>query len=188
MVVWEAWNQTGGTDPFSHAMDQTGYLTHGHLAEDDNHGGAVTLAYNPTQFPDCRRSQVTISGFQFNPGDFTATGANRCVPTISAGHSLTFVNYDASPLSPGNPLNPSQAYMNSIFHTVTACQNPCGLNTGISYPLANGQGGYDSGQLGFGTPAEDALKWSTPTTLKPGTYTFFCRIHPFMRGVFRIVQ
>jgi plastocyanin len=77
--------------------------------------------------------------------------------------------------------------MHSVFHTVTACQNPCGLNTGISYPLANGPGNYDSGQLGLGTPASGQLKWSTPTTLKPGTYTFFCRIHPFMRGVFRIV-
>jgi plastocyanin len=75
----------------------------------------------------------------------------------------------------------------SIFHSVTACAYPCGLNTGISYPLANGPGGYDSGQLGLGTPAIGKLDWSTPTNLKPGTYTFFCRIHPFMRGVFRIV-
>jgi plastocyanin len=22
----------------------------------------------------------------------------------------------------------------------------------------------------------------------PGTYTFFCRIHPFMRGVFRVIR
>ena len=188
MVVWESWNESGGTDPFTHAIDQTGHITHGHLAEDNNHGGAYSLSYNPAKFPDCRRSQVTISGFQFNPGDFTATGGNRCIPTINQGQSLTFVNYDASPLSPGNPLNPSQAYMDSVFHTVTACQNPCGLNTGISYPLANGPGNYDSGQLGFGTPAEDSLKWSTPTTLKPGTYTFFCRIHPFMRGTFRILS
>jgi plastocyanin len=54
--------------------------------------------------------------------------------------------------------------------------------------LANGTGGYDSGQLGLGTPATGKLSWSTPTNLPPGTYTFFCRIHPFMRGVFRIVQ
>jgi plastocyanin len=77
--------------------------------------------------------------------------------------------------------------MDSVFHTVTACQNPCGLNTGISYPLANGAGNYDSGQLGLATPAIGRLRWSTPTTLKPGTYTFFCRIHPFMRGVFRVI-
>ncbi len=188
MVVWEAWNGTGGTDPFTHAIDQTGHITHGHLAEDNNHGGAFSLPYNPAKFPDCSRSQVTISGFQFNPGDFTATGANRCIPTVRQGQSLTFTNYDASPTNTGfNPLTPTQAYTDSIFHTVTACQNPCGLNTGISYPLANGPGGYDSGQLGFGTPAENAIKWSTPTGLKPGVYTFFCRIHPFMRGTFRIV-
>ncbi len=187
MVVWEAFNQQGGTDPFTHKLDQAGHLTHGHLAEDNNHGGAVTLSSSPQKFPDCRRSQVAISSFSFNPGDFTAGGASACTPTISQGQQLTFVNYDASPLAPGNPLNPTTAYMHSVFHTVTACQNPCGLDTGISYPLANGPGNYDSGQLGLGTPATGQLKWSTPTTLKPGTYTFFCRIHPFMRGVFRIV-
>jgi plastocyanin len=77
--------------------------------------------------------------------------------------------------------------MASVFHTVTACQNPCGLNTSVSYPLANGAGHFDSGQLGLGQPAVGQLTWSTPTTLKPGTYTFYCRIHPFMRGVFRII-
>jgi hypothetical protein len=187
MVVWEAWNGQGGTDPFTHKLDQHGHLTHGHLAEDDNHGGAHSIGTNPSKFPDCSRRQVTISAFSFNPGDFNATGADRCVPTIHKGQSLNFINDDASPLSPGNPLAPTQAYMASVFHTVTACQSPCGLNTGISYPLANGAGNYDSGQLGNGTPAIGRLSWSTPKTLKPGTYTFYCRIHPFMRGVFRIV-
>jgi plastocyanin len=28
---------------------------------------------------------------------------------------------------------------------------------------------------------------STPTDLDPGTYTYFCRIHPFMRGDFRVL-
>jgi hypothetical protein len=187
MVVWEAFNQQGGIDPLTHKLDQTGHVTHGHLAEDDNHGGAYSLASSATNFPDCTRRTVNIAEFQFDPGDFTATGGNRCTPTIHEGQSLKFINDDASPLPAGNPLDPSQAYMRSVFHTVTACQNPCGLNTGISYPLANGKGNYDSGQLGIGTPASDKLNWSTPTTLKPGLYTFFCRIHPFMRGVFRIV-
>ncbi|MGI8507332.1 MAG: hypothetical protein ACR2MK_11135 [Solirubrobacteraceae bacterium] len=188
MVVWEAWNEQGGIDPFTRRLDQRGHVTHGHLAEDDDHGGAYSITgANPAKFPACFRRKVTISGFIFNPGDFTATGSNRCIPTIRQGQQLTFVNDDASPLFPGNPIAPTRAYMASVFHTVTACQNPCGLNTGISYPLANGRGNYDSGQLGLGTPAVGRLTWSTPTTLKPGTYTFFCRIHPFMRGVFRIV-
>ena len=78
--------------------------------------------------------------------------------------------------------------MDSIFHTVTSCQSPCGLNTGISYPLANGPGGFDSGQLGLGIPATGQISWSTSAKLGPGTYTFFCRIHPWMRGVFRIIS
>jgi len=71
---------------------------------------------------------------------------------------------------------------------VTSCQGPCGYDTGISYPLANGTGSYDSGQLGAGLPAVGRLDWSTPKSLKAGTYYFFCRIHPFMRGVFRVIQ
>ena len=25
-----------------------------------------------------------------------------------------------------------------------------------------------------------------PKTLSPGTYSYFCRVHPFMRGAFRV--
>ena len=39
-----------------------------------------------------------------------------------------------------------------------------------------------------GTPASGQLTWETPGNLRPATYTFFCRIDPFMRGVFRIVR
>lgn len=85
-------------------------------------------------------------------------------------------------------LSPSQAYVNSVFHTITACQNRCGLDTGISCPLANDTAGYDSGQLGDATPASGRISWSTSTSLAPGTYTFYCRIHPFMRGGFRIIR
>jgi hypothetical protein len=28
--------------------------------------------------------------------------------------------------------------------------------------------------------------WKTPADLAPGTYTYFYRIHPFMRGAFEI--
>ncbi len=28
--------------------------------------------------------------------------------------------------------------------------------------------------------------WKTPRNLKPGTYAYFCRVHPFMRGAFRV--
>jgi hypothetical protein len=75
---------------------------------------------------------------------------------------------------------------------VTACRAPCDLGAGISFPLANGPVEFDSGELGFGpvgfTPASNRDSWQTPTNLRPGTYTYFCRIHPFMRGAFRVVR
>ena len=131
---------------------------------------------------------MSIKNYRYLPGDLKATGANRCAPTVPQGKSLTFTNLDASSQGPGNFLFPSAAYRNSAFHTITSCQNPCSLDTGISYPLANGAGNYDSAELGVGTPASGSLTWSTPTGLKPGTYTYFCRIHPFMRGTFRVVH
>ncbi len=192
MVVWEAWDDQAGVDPFAHAVDQTGHVTHGHLAENRHHGGTINVAPNLKKFPACRTHKVIIGGFHFTPGDFTATGPDRCTPTIRKGQSLTFVNDDAfpvtKPLDFTSLLTPDPNYLKSIFHSVTACQYPCGLDTGISYPLANGAGNYDSGQLGDGTPAVGRLDWSTPSNLAPGTYTYFCRIHPFMRGVFRIIR
>jgi len=49
---------------------------------------------------------------------------------------------------------------------------------------------FDSGELGFGpqgfTAAANRATWDTPKRLKPGTYTYFCRVHPFMRGAFKV--
>ncbi len=189
MVVWQAWNEARGVDPFTHPLDQSQHLTHGHLAENNHHGGSALTSVPLSKFRSCQRKQVLIAGFTYLPGDLSsAPGANRCLPTVKQGQSLTFLNEDANPQATFNLFSPSTDYLRSIFHSVTACQSPCGLDTGISYPLANGAGGYDSGQLGFGTPAIDRVSWSTPTRLAPGTYTYFCRIHPFMRGAFRIIH
>jgi len=37
-----------------------------------------------------------------------------------------------------------------------------------------------------GPPTVNRTTWSTPKTLPKGTYTFFCRVHPLMRGAFRV--
>jgi plastocyanin len=207
MVVWEAWNSQrgidvftgkreahpanptyGGVDPFTHRLDQVGHVTHGRLKENIDDGGLyVQYKINLNTLPDCTASQVTISHYVYNPGGFQATGRNRCMPTITQGQTVTFVNQDAPDSAQGFLFNPISPYGTAIFHTVSSCQNPCGLNTGISYPLVNGTGHFDSGQLGIGTPATGRLTWTTPKGLKPGIYTYFCRIHPFMRGVFRVV-
>jgi plastocyanin len=80
----------------------------------------------------------------------------------------------------------------SAYHTITACRAPCTKDTGIAYPIADGGVQFDSGELGYGpaalTPAANRNTWTTPRNLPPGTYTYFCRIHPFMRGAFRVVS
>ncbi len=188
MVVWEAWNDTEGVDPFTHALDQSGHITHGHLAENNHYGGSAWVGVNPEAWAECATHKVIIAGFHYLPGDFTSKGSSRCIPTIKRGQSLKFVNEDASSKGTfGNPLSPNPFYLASIFHTVTSCKNPCTLNYGIAYPLANGSTQFDSGQLGVGIPGVGRLTWKTPADLPPGTYTFYCRIHPWMRGVFRIL-
>jgi len=77
-----------------------------------------------------------------------------------------------------------------VLHSITSCRAPCNRTTGIAYPLADGPVDFDSGELGYGpqgfTAAANRDTWSTPADLNPGTYTYFCRIHPFMRGSFRV--
>jgi hypothetical protein len=184
MVVWEAWGGQNGVDPFTHKLDQRGYVTHGHLPENSYYGGTQWVGVNPKSLSTCRTHKVLIAGFKYIP----AGGGTNCVPTTKKGRAITFVNEDASALGTFNPVNPNPFYLGSVFHSVTTCKYPCALNTGISYPLANGPGNFDSGQLAVGLPGVGRLQWSTPKNLPPGTYTFFCRIHPFMRGVFRIVR
>jgi len=184
MVVWEAWgSQLHGVNPFTTKLDETGHVTHGHLPENSYYGGTYYVGTNPNSLPTCHTDKVVIAGFKYIPA---VKGSTDCVPTIKPGQSITFTNEDASPLGTFNLGSPNPFYMASVFHTVTSCKDPCGLNYGIAYPLANGAGGFDSGELGVGVPGVGTLSWSTPKNLPPGTYTFYCRIHPWMRGVFRI--
>ncbi len=173
-----------GVDPFAQDVDWHGILTHGHLPENDHHGGG------PFDFPDARTlasgpvtAAVAIRGYVYGRGDLSATSATGRPPVVRAGHSLTFTNFDAMPDMPART---------SAYHTITACRAPCNRTTGIAYPLADGSVTFDSGELGYGpsiaTPAANRNTWKTPKSLKPGTYTYFCRIHPFMRGAFRVVR
>jgi hypothetical protein len=117
-------------------------------------------------------SRVTIANFQYYPGGRSAPGDQALPPTVKQGSSLTFLNAD------------QQA---NIRHSVTTCKYPCNGRYVSNYPWADGR--WDSGTLGYdpidgGTPNPAS---STPTDLPVGKYSYFCRIHPFMRGEFRVV-
>jgi plastocyanin len=184
MVAYIAPDSSAGLDPFARGVPLNGKPTHGHLPENNVHGATAPAVANPLTLPNgtAPGNTVHITNFKYLPGDLSANGKAKDPPTIKQGQTLTFVN-DDGPIS--TPFNLQ------ISHSITACAAPCNLNTGVSYPIANGLGGFDSGQLGFGPPGFTAFDnrqtWQTPANLKPGTYTFFCRIHPFMRGAFRVV-
>jgi plastocyanin len=179
VLLFVAPHETSGPDPFAASVDFNGELTHGHLAENDHHGGRAVA------YPDARRAKATvktatvkIKDYQFRPGDLGLLyNKGAKLPVVAKGQALTFVNQDDTSYE---------------WHSITTCRAPCNRQTGISYPLANGAFGtqFDSGQLGFGpagaSPAANRVAWKTPTTLPQGTYTYFCRVHPFMRGAFRV--
>lgn len=78
----------------------------------------------------------------------------------------------------------------------------CTGSTGIAHPLANAMPALDSLEIGLGFPglglyrrsqlASGSIKFTLAPKkagLRPGqTYTYFGRIHPFMRGAFKVVR
>lgn len=173
MVLWMA--DGTGPDPYRRRVDRPGKVTHGPLPENRNHGGERTGMPDPRTLPDGPAVSVVDSvEFAYVPGGFDL-GAPLAPPVVRQGSSLRFVNRDA-------PLD------NGIWHTITSCRAPCNRATGIAYPLADGPVAFDSGELGIaGPPTAGRVTWETPKDLPPGTYTFFCRIHPSMRGAFRVI-
>jgi plastocyanin len=169
-------------DPFAANIDARGLLTHGHLKENDNHGGELLgLPSAADLLNGARVGAVDIRDFAYGRGDLSLTGRAGRPPVVRPGRSITFRNLDAVA---------GQDPHEAVYHTVTACRAPCNRTTGVAYPLADAKRPFDSGELGFGpvlfTPAAQRNTWQTPATLGPGTYNYFCRIHPFMRGAFRV--
>jgi len=179
-VFYYEGHDVGGTDPFEAPVKTTGEITHGRLPENDNHGGTMAILPDARKLLSSRTARsagalVEIRDFLYARGDLSLTGRALRPPTVRPGQSLTFKNVDAA---------------DDVYHTITACREPCNRETGIAYPLADGRVDFDSGELGFGpefaTPTVNRDTWKTPKSLRSGTYTYFCRVHPFMRGAFRV--
>jgi plastocyanin len=183
-------------DPFDDAADVQemyeagGILTHGRLPENIDKKARDNL-----KLPDPRKlkskgrirpSGINISSFSYRLGGYAAAKGipNRLLrpPVIGPGKTVLFTNLDAQP---------GMADEDQVWHSITSCKAPCNKGSGIGYPLANGPVKFDSGQLGFGTGGSSEVttgtdEFRTPPISKAGTYTYFCRIHPFMRGSFRV--
>ena len=138
---------------------------------------------------------IDIRSFNYLLGGFTAVRGFPTKlmrpPVIKSGESVTFTNLDALP----GETNEQQAW-----HSITLCRLPCNRDAGIGYPLANGPIKFDSGQLGYGNGFSSEVTtgsnvYTTPPlpyragknkSKKTTTYTYFCRIHPLMRGSIRV--
>ena len=127
----------------------------------------------PDRGPGMETSTVHIANFLYVPGDRSLSGQQGAPPRVKKGSSLTFVNDD----------QPA-----GIRHSVTTCEWPCNGRYVGNYPLPNGL--WDSNTLGHdpvdgGNPNPVA---NTPSDLPVGKYAYFCRIHPWMRGAFEVVD
>jgi hypothetical protein len=160
-----------------------GFLTHGHYPENGNHSGPLGN-WSAQQGP--QTSQIAIADFQYTPGDLSQTGSIG-LPKVRLGAGLTFTNLEGA----------------AIYHTITTCRFPCLGAVGSAFPIPNGETSsgrsveFDSAELGIGPPAigpaSQKLSWTLPVTSQSGyrpgeIVTYFCRIHPFMRGAFQVVK
>jgi plastocyanin len=185
-------------DPFDDAAavkamyDEGGVITHGRLPENIDKKASKDLG-----LPDPRKLKskgrrvpkdgLEINGFGYSLGGYSAfrdfPSSLMRPPLVKPGSTVTFTNIDALP---------TMSDTEQVWHSVTSCSAPCNLGSGIGYPLARGPIKFDSGQLGFGTALSSGVTtqtgtYTTPPLTKPGkTYTYFCRIHPFMRGSIRV--
>jgi plastocyanin len=160
--------------------------THGHYEENSNYSGpSGETELDAVDGPTI--NEVAVADFLYLPGDLT-TRDTVGIPRVTLGSTLRFTNADG---------------VIGIPHTITTCAYPCLGATGAAFPLPDGRTStgreieLDSSQLGYGAPAISGFKnetiWSIPVTeqegYKPGeVVTYYCRIHPSMRGAFKVAE
>jgi plastocyanin len=161
-----------------------GMLNHLWVGDPDAHCGVGSGQYAACEFqpnrPDPQWSTeridtnvVHVGAFVYAPGDLSSS---LPLPRVRKGTRLTFVNEDVA-------IN--------VRHTITSCKVPCNGQYVANYPLPDGF--FDSGKLGNLDPIDGGLTgadtvpvWTSPANLAPGLYSYYCRIHPWMRGAFEV--
>lgn len=176
-----------------------GMPTHGQVDESGNTGKCTPDTCPPVPDPDTEGPLVTdifSVGFTFGQADMGVVGFNG-IPRIQKDEPVKLWNLDADA---------------RVWHTYTRCEAPCTGATKVNYPTADaGEGpgdvmNFDTGNIGWGLLFEPTtsrfgadgesydeafLRDSQYTEFTPdttGTFTFYCRIHPGMRGVFEVVE
>ncbi len=128
--------------------------------------------------PGIETNVIHIAGFLYLPGDQSLGDQTGEPIRVNAGDTVYVINEDAAA---------------GIRHTVTSCKYPCNGKYVANYPHPDGD--FDSGKMGNldpidgGVTGDDTVPvWELDTTgMEPGFYTYYCRIHPWMRGTIEVV-
>ena len=160
-------------------------------------------------------SKVTIKNFVYSQGDMTMPGKRGLPPQVPQGASLSFVNRDnpltirfhtvtacKQPCNRGSGISFPLANGASLFDSGELGYGPTvnlkgffpGGDDGVRMtaaepnPAPAAKCGEPNGLMGvIRVGCVGRTSWKTPKNLKPATYAYFCRIHPYMRGSFRVV-
>jgi hypothetical protein len=214
MVVGITKEADGGVDPFTGQIDKTDYLTHPRLPENIDSGGRPNPGLsNPLRLrPGPFKDKVTIKNFVYQQGDLSMPGKKGLPPQVQQGKQLTFVNQDDPLTIRFHTITSCKAPCNrtsgikfplgdgpTVFDSGELGFGPTidfggDANTPIT-PVVNKPADRakcaKSPTGGLIKLIQNSCvgetKWKTPKNLSPGTYTYFCRIHPFMRGAFKVV-
>ena len=131
-----------------------------------------------------------IAGFYYSRGNMLGGGSAARPPTLRPGQTLTFRNDDAPMDLLGGVVGASRDQAADLPHG-HGVQGP--LQPGHRHRLpARGRPGdlrlRASSAPGrpASPPPPSAPRGPCPSDLGRGTYTYFCRVHPYMRGAFRV--
>jgi hypothetical protein len=160
--------------------------------------------------------KITIRNFLYGQGDLSMPGKRGYVPRVRQGQSLEFVNEDDPLAVRFHTITACKTPCNAFGGIKYPLANgPVEFDSGqLGFGPTVGLSVIPGGDAKVPlTPVEDVAaakskcdnkvlsgtvsliangcvgtaEWKTPKNLSPGTYTYFCRIHPFMRGAFRVV-
>ena len=178
MVVWMA-DGTGRHRPVHRPRSTSqGVLTHGHLPENDNHGGEPDAEALRRRARSCRRAvrrpaRSPIADFVYARGDMSiATTVPDGQGRASRSRSTTSTTRSAT----GSGTRSPRARRRATARPASRTRSPTAT---VAVRLGRAR-------HAAAPPTAGRVTWSTPTDLPAGTYTYFCRIHPFMRGAFRV--
>jgi plastocyanin len=120
------------------------------------------------------------SSTDMEPSQVTNVSTTTAIPITNESNVIAIIGQDAPYYNPDRITINSGTTLtfrnhDAIMHTVTGTDDG---NTVVS-PTSNNS--FDTGILGIGQEKQITFD-------KPGTYNYFCAVHPFMRGIVSIVS